>query len=60
MVIGLERNQQGDNPNETIVRVLKNRFTGDTGPACSLYYEKSTGRLTASPFKQEDDYETAF
>lgn len=54
MVIGLERNQQGDNPNETTVRVLKNRFSGDVGIACSLLYDKTTGRLTetqgANPF----------
>ena len=55
MVIGLERNQQGDNPNELLIRVLKNRFTGDTGPAGSLSFNKETGRLTettggSSPF----------
>ena len=54
MVIGLERNQQGDNPNETIVRVLKNRFSGDTGVAASLHYCKDTGRLTEQAFQQED------
>ena len=51
MVIGLERNQQGDNPNETIVRVLKNRFSGETGEACTLYYDKFTGRLTENNVK---------
>jgi twinkle protein len=53
MVIGLERNQQADDPrvrNTTIVRVLKNRFSGLTGPACSLYYNKDTGRM-----KESDD-----
>lgn len=55
MVIGLERNQQGDNANETVVRVLKNRFTGDTGVACSLFYSKETGRLTEAPFSEEFD-----
>ena len=53
MVIGLERNQQADDPrvrNTTIVRVLKNRFSGLTGPACSLYYDKLTGRM-----KESDD-----
>ena len=51
MVIGLERNQQADDPrvrNTTIVRVLKNRFSGLTGPACSLYYNKDTGRMKES------------
>lgn len=55
MVIGLERNQQGDNPNETIVRVLKNRFNGDTGVACALTYSKDTGRLSEEAFTQEND-----
>lgn len=46
MVIGLERNQQSDTPNKTTVRVLKNRFTGDTGLAGELYYNRTTGRLS--------------
>lgn len=53
MVIGLERNQQGDNPNETVVRVLKNRFNGDTGVAGVLHYSKETGRLSEQPFTPE-------
>jgi twinkle protein len=44
-VIGLERNQQGDAPNELMIRVLKNRFTGDTGVAGMLRYFKESGRL---------------
>jgi twinkle protein len=49
MVIGLERNGQHENEvmrNTTTVRVLKNRFSGITGPATYLYYDKTTGRLT--------------
>lgn len=53
IVLGMERNQQGDNPNETVVRVLKNRFSGDTGVACSLMYSKETGRLTEEAFSKE-------
>jgi twinkle protein len=49
IVIGLERNQQGDNPNETRLRVLKNRFSGETGPAGSLFYDTDTGRLSEAP-----------
>ncbi len=49
MVIGLERNQQGENPNETVFRVLKNRFSGETGEAGSLFYDKETGRLKEQP-----------
>lgn len=49
IVIGLERNQQSDNPNLTTVRVLKNRFSGDTGVATQLNYSRETGRLTEEP-----------
>ena len=47
-VIALERNQQAEDPEEantTRVRVLKSRYTGDTGLACSLKYNSNTGRL---------------
>lgn len=46
IVIGCERDQQGDTPDRTTVRILKNRWTGQTGIACSLDYDKKTGRLT--------------
>lgn len=49
MVIGLERNQQGDNPDMTTIRVLKNRYSGDTGETGTLIYDKLTGRLNESP-----------
>ena len=48
-VIALERNQQADDEieaNTTTVRILKNRYTGDTGVACYLHYNKDTGRMT--------------
>lgn len=45
MVIGLERNQQGANPNVLTLRVLKNRFSGDTGISGYLKYDPETGRL---------------
>ena len=48
MVIGLERNGQAEDVierNTTRVRVLKNRFSGMTGPGCSLLYDKITGRM---------------
>ena len=47
-VIALERNQQATDPKEantTKVRVLKSRYTGDTGLACALQYNPETGRL---------------
>jgi twinkle protein len=49
LVIGLERNQQGDNPNETVLRVLKNRFSGECGVAGSVFYDQDTGRLMQAP-----------
>jgi twinkle protein len=46
MVIGLERNQQDEEvKNETTIRILKNRFSGETGVACTLEYNQHTGRL---------------
>ena len=49
MVLGLERDTQNEDEvirNTTLVRVLKNRFSGDTGPASYLRYDPSTGRQT--------------
>lgn len=46
IVIGLERNQQSDkNSHITTLRILKNRFSGDTGKAGQLIYNPITGRL---------------
>ena len=48
MVIGLERDSQADDEdvrNTTNVRVVKSRYVGYTGIACSLKYNKDTGRL---------------
>ena len=47
-VIGLERNQQATDEveaNTTVIRILKNRYTGDTGIATYLHYDKETGRM---------------
>jgi twinkle protein len=49
MVIGLERHAQADDPierNTTRVRVIKNRYSGETGPACAVLYDKFSGRMT--------------
>ena len=59
-VIALERNQQAEDEHEantTTLRVLKNRYTGDTGIACYLHYNKETGRMTQvdNPFMENDD-----
>lgn len=49
LVVAMERNQQADDETErntTLLRILKARWTGETGPACHLYYDKSTGRMS--------------
>ena len=52
-VIGFERDQQSETEsNIMIVRVLKNRFSGETGVATSLIYNKDTGRLSESNFDE--------
>jgi twinkle protein len=46
IVVGQERNQQDEErKNITLLRVLKNRFSGDTGEAGELVYNSTTGRL---------------
>lgn len=54
MVIGCERDLQSDEDrHKTTLRVLKNRFSGETGVACELIYNPETGRLaegTAAAF----------
>ncbi|URY10877.1 primase/helicase protein [Shigella phage ESh6] len=49
-IIALERNQQGDMPNLVLVRILKCRFTGDTGIAGYMEYNKETGWLEPSSY----------
>jgi len=47
-VVAMERDQQADDPNvanTTTIRVLKNRYAGETGVACHLFFNKETGRL---------------
>ena len=58
-VIALERDQQAEDDvlaNTTTVRVLKNRYTGDTGVATHLFYDKETGRMKeiSNPYEVED------
>ena len=54
MVLGLERNQQDEqNKHVTKVRVLKNRFSGETGLACNLLYIPEEGRLRETHIEAE-------
>ena len=62
IVIGMERNQQHEDPevrNTTCVRILKNRYTGQTGPACWLRFDIETGRMSevAPPNVEGDETE---
>ena len=56
IVLGLERDGQAEDMitrNTTTVRVLKNRFSGETGRCADLLYDKDTGRMTETMFKEE-------
>lgn len=53
-IIALERNQQGDMPNLVLVRILKCRFTGDTGIAGYMEYNKETGWLEPSSYTGDE------
>ena len=58
-VIGLERNQHDTDEvkaNTTTLRILKNRYTGDTGIATHLHYNKETGRMKEIDNPYEVDY----
>jgi twinkle protein len=60
-VVALERNQQAEDENianTTTIRILKNRYTGETGIACHLHYNKDTGRMIQvdDPAASEDDF----
>ena len=60
IVIGCERNQQ-DNTHAhiTTLRVLKNRWTGETGECCSLAWDKDTGRMVEVDLAElQTDFET--
>ena len=60
-VIALERDQQsGSEHSDTVVRVLKNRYSGETGVACKLRYDLSTCKFTETnetkPFDATTDF----
>jgi len=57
IVIGLERNGQADDVTErntTKVRILKNRFSGETGWCSDLLFTKDTGRMTECILPNEE------
>lgn len=58
MVIGVERNQQDEEENNvSTIRILKNRYTGETGLADTLKYNRETGRLLPHDKKYVDIFE---
>jgi len=60
IVVGLERNQQDeDDPNITTLRILKNRFSGETGCATRVFYDKHTGRLSERAVSQDSSEDLA-
>ncbi|WJM94045.1 toprim domain-containing protein [Pseudomonas brenneri] len=52
MMFGFERNKQAQDPNCSIIRLLKSRKYGKSG-TCKTYYEASTGRLTQRNWQDE-------
>jgi twinkle protein len=62
-IIGFARNQVSEEPlDRSTVRfsVLKNRFSGLTGPACITYYDIHTGRYQAEIPSEVFEVETPF
>ena len=59
-VIALERNQQADDDViacTTTIRILKNRYTGETGVCSYLHYDKKSGRMSQIDNPFEDNFE---
>ena len=60
-VIGLERNQQSNSgSNTTTARILKNRYSGETGVACNLEYDLNKCMFTEVDIEPEFDPATDF
>ena len=60
-VIALERDQQSGSSNSaTTVRVLKNRYSGETGIACTLTYDLDTCKFNETEPEREFDPATDF
>lgn len=60
-VIAMERDQQATDPvvaNTTTVRVLKNRYAGETGVGAYLLYDRESGRMTEISDPNAEDFDT--
>lgn len=59
IVIGIERNGQADDEKErntSTLRILKNRFSGETGVATRVHYNSITGELKEVSEEDLEDY----
>jgi twinkle protein len=60
-VIALERDQQSDSgSSETTVRIIKNRYSGETGVACNLQYDLNTCQFNETQPTKDFDPSTDF
>ena len=60
-VIAMERDQQATDPivaNTTTVRVLKNRYAGETGVGAYLLYDRDSGRMQEIDDPNKEDFGT--
>ena len=55
LVISMSRDLKAEN-NIAKVSILKNRFSGETGSACSLHYDLQTGCLSEVKAEVLDDF----
>ena len=59
-VIALERDQQSQHGDgKTTVRVLKNRYSGETGIACTLEYDLETCKFTETEPDEDEPFDPA-
>ena len=59
-VVGLERDQQStEGRSDTTLRVLKNRYSGETGIACKLTYDLSNCRFSENDVTESGGIETS-
>lgn len=62
-IIAMERNRQNpdfDVANTSVIRVLKDRFSGKSGVAAALKYDQTSGRLIDVPFFMTSEGEITF
>ena len=63
LVVALERDRQSPDPeiaHTSVIRVLKNRFTGNVGVASALRYDQRSGRMYEVEFIVDPDGNVTF